>query len=142
MPGLTGGKMSASEEDSKIDLLDTPAAVKKKLKKAFCEPGNVADNGVLSFVRYVLFSLLKPGEKFVVPRSEANGGDVAYETYEDLEASFSKQDLHPADLKAAVEKYLNALLDPIRKVFQEPKLAALAEAAYPNPAKSEFRVEQ
>ncbi|KAH7981981.1 hypothetical protein HPB52_002493 [Rhipicephalus sanguineus] len=44
VPGLSGGKMSSSEEDSKIDLLDTPAAVKKKLKKAFCEPGNLEDN--------------------------------------------------------------------------------------------------
>lgn len=33
VPGLTGGKMSASEEDSKIDLLDNPSNVKKKLKK-------------------------------------------------------------------------------------------------------------
>lgn len=54
--------MSSSEEDSKIDLLDTPAAVKKKLKKAFCEPGNIEDNGLLSFVKYVIFSLFKDGE--------------------------------------------------------------------------------
>jgi tyrosyl-tRNA synthetase len=62
VPGLAGGKMSSSEEDSKIDLLDTPAAVKKKLKKAFCEPGNVADNGVLAFVKHVLFNLFHEGE--------------------------------------------------------------------------------
>jgi tyrosyl-tRNA synthetase len=62
VPGLAGGKMSSSEEDSKIDLLDTPAAVKKKLKKAFCEPGNVTDNGVLAFVKHVLFNLFSQGE--------------------------------------------------------------------------------
>ena len=49
--------MSASEEESKIDLLDTPAQVKKKLKKAFCEPGNIAENGILSFCKHVLFPL-------------------------------------------------------------------------------------
>lgn len=54
--------MSSSEEDSKIDLLDTPSAVKKKLKKAFCEPGNIEDNGLLSFVKHVIFSLFKDGE--------------------------------------------------------------------------------
>ncbi|KFM77047.1 Tyrosine--tRNA ligase, cytoplasmic, partial [Stegodyphus mimosarum] len=53
VPGLTGGKMSSSLEDSKIDLLDSPATVKKKLKKAFCEPGNLEENGVLAFVKYV-----------------------------------------------------------------------------------------
>merc|ERR1712002_317244 len=47
VPGLTGAKMSSSEEDSKIDLLDSASSVKKKLKKAFCEPGNITDNGVL-----------------------------------------------------------------------------------------------
>jgi tyrosyl-tRNA synthetase len=62
VPGLAGGKMSSSEEDSKIDILDTPANIKKKLKKAFCEPGNIADNGVLSFVKHVLYSLYKPGQ--------------------------------------------------------------------------------
>lgn len=49
--------MSSSVEDSKIDLLDSPSALKKKLKKAFCEPGNVKDNGVLSFCQHVLFPL-------------------------------------------------------------------------------------
>ena len=58
VPGLQGTKMSSSDADSKIDLLDTPAALKKKLKKAFCEPGNIADNGILSFCKYVIFPVL------------------------------------------------------------------------------------
>ena len=49
--------MSSSEEDSKIDLLDTPAQVKKKLKMAFCEPGNITDNGLLSFCKHVLYPI-------------------------------------------------------------------------------------
>jgi tyrosyl-tRNA synthetase len=62
VPGLTGAKMSSSEEDSKIDLLDSAANVKKKMKKAFCEPGNVENNGVLAFAKYVLYPLLEPGK--------------------------------------------------------------------------------
>ena len=57
VPGLSGGKMSSSEEDSKIDLLDSAGTVKKKLKKAFCEPGNIADNGILAFVKHVIMPL-------------------------------------------------------------------------------------
>jgi tyrosyl-tRNA synthetase len=57
VPGLTGAKMSSSEVESKIDLLDSVSDVKKKLKKAFCEPGNVTDNGVLAFVKHVLMPL-------------------------------------------------------------------------------------
>ena len=49
--------MSSSEDDSKIDLLDSAAQVKKKLKRAFCEPGNVKENGILSFCQHVLFQL-------------------------------------------------------------------------------------
>ncbi|KAI4553816.1 hypothetical protein MJT46_015996 [Ovis ammon polii x Ovis aries] len=37
VPGLTGSKMSSSEEESKIDLLDRKEDVRKKLKKAFYE---------------------------------------------------------------------------------------------------------
>jgi len=57
VPGLTGGKMSSSEEESKIDLLDGKAQVKKKLGKAFCEEGNISNNGVLAFAKHVLFPL-------------------------------------------------------------------------------------
>lgn len=65
--------MSSSEEDSKIDLLDNAAAVKKKLKKAFCEPGNITDNGVLAFSKHVIFPLLRNDEVFIVPRTAEFG---------------------------------------------------------------------
>ncbi|XP_031626413.1 tyrosine--tRNA ligase, cytoplasmic [Contarinia nasturtii] len=131
VPGLAGGKMSSSEEDSKIDLLDTPAAVKKKLKKAFCEPGNIEDNGLLSFVKHVIFSLFKDGEGFVVSRKPEFGGDVTYTTYQELEESFAKEELHPGDFKLAVENYINRLLSPIRSEFDTPELKALSAKAYP-----------
>ncbi|XP_066991802.1 tyrosine--tRNA ligase, cytoplasmic isoform X2 [Anabrus simplex] len=130
VPGLAGGKMSSSEEDSKIDLLDSAPVVKKKLKKAFCEPGNVADNGLLAFVKHVVFSLLKDGEEYKISRAPENGGDVSFATYEALEMAFSKVEVHPADLKASVEVYLNQLLDPIRKAFQKPELKSLVDKAY------------
>lgn len=49
--------MSSSDPDSKIDFLDPPDAVQRKIKKAFCEEGNVADNGVLAFVEAVLIPI-------------------------------------------------------------------------------------
>jgi len=135
VPGLTGAKMSSSEADSKIDLLDSPSDIKKKLKKAFCEPGNIADNGVLSFCKYVVFPVALKGEKFTINRPEQHGGDISFETYELLEESFGKEEVHPGDLKSAVEKYLNRLLDPVRKVFESPELKKLSLEAYPPPAK-------
>jgi len=136
VPGLTGAKMSSSEEDSKIDLLDSAAAVKKKLKKAFCEPGNIADNGVLSFCKYVVFPVALKGEKFTINRPAEHGGDSIFASFELLEQSFAKEEIHPGDLKGAVEKYLNRLLDPVRKIFESPELKKLSQEAYPPPAKA------
>jgi len=134
VPGLTGSKMSSSDADSKIDLIDSPADLKRKLKKAFCEPGNVADNGILAFTKHVLFPALKLSE-FRACRSDVNGGDLVFSSYNELENSFASSVLHPGDLKGAVEGYLNRLLDPVRAVFATPELKALAAKAYPPPPK-------
>lgn len=151
VPGLAGGKMSSSEEDSKIDLLDSPANVKKKIKRAFCEPGNITDNGLLSFVKHVLFSIFNEDEGFEVIRAPEHGGNVKFMKYEDLEKTFAAEELHPGDLKISVEKYINQLLDPIRKSFDNSFHRELTEKAYPskkdnaqkseeNPDKMELKV--
>merc|ERR1712154_15074 len=106
-----------------------------KLKKAFCEPGNITDNGVLSFCKFVIFPVALKEEKFTVDRDEKNGGNAYFEKFEDLEQAFGKEEIHPGDLKAAVEKYLNRLLDPVRKVFESKELKKLSLNAYPPPAK-------
>lgn len=124
--------MSSSEEESKIDLLDSKEDVKKKLKRAFCEPGNVENNGVLSFVKHVLFPL---NSEFVIKRDEKWGGNKTYTNYEELEKDFADQQVHPGDLKSSVETDLNRLLDPVRKKFDTPELKKLTREAYPELAK-------
>lgn len=57
VPGLKGAKMSSSDSGSKIDFLDTPSDVKKKLKDAACIEGVVEENGVLAFAKAVLFPI-------------------------------------------------------------------------------------
>lgn len=133
VPGLTGDKMSASEEDSKIDLLDSADQLKKKLKKAFCEPGNVETNSILAFCKNVLFPLLK-NEALVIPRSEQYGGPLSFTEYQPLEDAFKNQDIHPGDLKNAATHYLNRLLEPIRQEFQAPEMQDVIRNAYPPPA--------
>uniref|UniRef100_A0AAR2L736 Tyrosine--tRNA ligase n=1 Tax=Pygocentrus nattereri TaxID=42514 RepID=A0AAR2L736_PYGNA len=91
VPGLTGTKMSSSEEESKIDLLDKKDDVKKKLKKAFCEPGNIQNNGILSFVKHVLFPL---SSEFVIKRDPKWGGDKVYTSYEEVEKDFAEEVVH------------------------------------------------
>lgn len=54
VPGLHGGKMSSSDPDSKIDLLDPPETVAKKIRKAIAAPQQVEENGLLAFIEFVL----------------------------------------------------------------------------------------
>ncbi|KAL7676745.1 hypothetical protein ACOME3_002994 [Neoechinorhynchus agilis] len=132
MPGLTGTKMSASEEETKIDLLDSPRVVERKIKKAFCEPGNIKDNGILIFVKYVILPIFKKqdGSGFRVKRTKEFGGDVVYESYNELESAYETQQLHPGDLKKAVTEYINRLLKPIRETFENSELSELKVKAY------------
>lgn len=59
IPGLgEAAKMSSSDADSKIDLLDTAAAVAKKLRGAVCHPKKLEGNGVVAFVEHVIFRAL------------------------------------------------------------------------------------
>ncbi|KAK3711630.1 hypothetical protein QZH41_014060 [Actinostola sp. cb2023] len=141
VPGLTGGKMSASDEDSKIDLLDSASAVKKKVKKAFCEEGNVADNGVLAFAKFVIFPVLaiKGVNAFVIERSEENGGNLTFSDYESLKDTFAKKEIHPLDLKDAVCKVLNSLLEPVRQKFEKPEFKKIKNLAYPEPKKTKTK---
>jgi tyrosyl-tRNA synthetase len=129
VPGLTGDKMSSSVEDSKIDILDPPNVVKKKLKKAFCEEGNIENNGILSFAKYCIFPILD-GRPFVIERKEANGGRITFENYQILESIFAKKELHPGDLKLGVEQFINELLAPIIEKFKSPELMKLVDDAY------------
>ncbi|ORX55675.1 tyrosyl-tRNA synthetase [Hesseltinella vesiculosa] len=134
VPGLQGSKMSSSDPDSKIDFLDAPAVVKKKISKAFCEEGNVEDNGLLAFLKSVFFplkSLNGQTPEFKITRPEKWGGDILYSTYQALEDDFKEKKLHPGDLKAGVTDAINALLEPIRKTFEDPKLIEITNAAYP-----------
>jgi tyrosyl-tRNA synthetase len=84
VPGLMGGKMSSSDPDSKIDFLDAPEAVKRKIKKAFCEEGNVAENGLLAFVKAVLIPISEL-------RLERLRGETGEDTEEGKESTSSQK---------------------------------------------------
>ncbi|KAK5117154.1 hypothetical protein LTR85_008922 [Meristemomyces frigidus] len=137
IPGLQeGGKMSSSDPDSKIDLIDEEQVVRKKLKKAFCPPKQVENNGVLSFVEYVLLpaSALKNNgtPKFVVERRDAE--PLIYSNIADMKKDYADDILSPQTLKPAVTEALLEILGPIRKTFTESKdWQAIEQRAYPPP---------
>jgi tyrosyl-tRNA synthetase len=130
LSGLSGGKMSASDEASKVNLTDSPDEVAEKIDAAYCPMGETEDNGVLEYVEQLVFPILaERGEQFVVERPEKYGGDLVYESYADLEADFISEELHPADLKTATGEYISTVIDPIRTRFDEQ--SDLLAEAYP-----------
>ena len=48
-------------------------------------------------------------------RDEKFGGDLEYESFEELVKDFVSGELHPLDLKKSVAKYLNNILRDVRK---------------------------
>src|SRR3989344_3228005 len=114
LPGLQGSKMSASEEKSKIDLLDSVDAVKNKINNAHC-PIAVENNGVLAFLKYVIMVHKKDNnQELIVKRAEKFGGNIIYNSHEKLEKDYLSKKLHPMDLKNAVSDEVNKLLETIR----------------------------
>lgn len=128
LSGLAGGEMSASDATSKINLTDDPDTVAEKLQDAYCPQGEVTGNGVLEYLQYLVFPILNGrGVPFEIERPEQYGGDLTYETYDDLEADFVAEDLYPQDLKTAAAEYISETIDPIRRRFEDrPELVAQA----------------
>ncbi|HLC37400.1 MAG TPA: tyrosine--tRNA ligase [Candidatus Nanoarchaeia archaeon] len=130
IPGLTGSKMSASEESSKIDLLDDQETVERKVNAAFCPEGEIENNGVLAFFKYVIFTLNNDqGKILLIERPSKFGGNAKYKEYLDLEKDFKNKKIHPLDLKKTLAREINMLLEPIRKEFKD---LDLIKKAYPN----------
>lgn len=129
IPGLIGKKMSASDEKSKVDLLDDEKTINEKLKNAEMVAGD-SNNGVMAFLRYVIMVLKEDhNEKFIIERPEKFGGNLEYLNYEKIEKDFVDKKLHPLDLKNAVAKEIFRLVEPIQK--NRKNLDKLAKLAYP-----------
>lgn len=117
IPGLKKGqeKMSKSDPSSAIFMEDSVQEVNTKIKGAFCPEKTVLGNPILEYIKFLIFPKLGEME---VNRSEDNGGDKTYSSYEELELDFTSGALHPGDLKPAVAKAVNKMLQPVRDHFK------------------------
>ncbi|KAK3359606.1 tyrosyl-tRNA synthetase [Lasiosphaeria hispida] len=134
VPGLHGAKMSSSDPDSKIDLLDAPEVVTKKIKKAEAAPKVAEGNGLLAFTEFVLLpaSSLHGSGEFIVERERDGLEPLVYKDAAQMQADYQNDILTPQLLKPAVSKALNTLLAPIQAAYQANKeWRAIALKAYP-----------
>lgn len=125
--GLEEGqeKMSKSKPDSAIFMEDSEDDVKRKIKKSYCPPGIVEGNPCLDYLKHIVFQKM---DKFEITRTPENGGDKTYTNYEDLEKDFVDGKLHPGDLKPALAKAINSIIEPVRQHFKtNPKAKELFE---------------
>lgn len=127
LSGLKEGqeKMSKSDPMTAIFMEDSEEEVRAKIGKAFCPEKVAAGNPCLEYIKYIVFGSL--GE-FLVERPEKYGGNKHYKVYEDIEKDFVEGNLHPNDLKPALAKSINKIIQPIRDHFtHDPEARKLFE---------------
>lgn len=138
VPGLSGGKMSSSDPKSKVDLLDDPATIHKKIAKAYCAPGKIEGNGILAFIQHVLLpysQLQSPDGKTaaisVVLRDQTE--PTTFSSFAEVTEAYAADHLTPQLAKQIVEESLIKLTTSIRHQFDTDKeWQRIADAAYSN----------
>ena len=78
IPGLNNAKMSSSDEDSKIDLLDSPAQIQKKLSRSFFDPETCEESALLLLIKHTAM-LIESDGSFRIERCQENGGNVQFQ---------------------------------------------------------------
>jgi tyrosyl-tRNA synthetase len=109
-------KMSKSKPDTAIFMTDTEQEIRKKINKAYCPEKQVAENPLMEYCRYMIFEKFP---EFRIERPEKYGGDISYAGYLELARAYETGELHPMDLKAGVAKYVEELVSPVRKHFED-----------------------
>lgn len=114
------GKMSSSDKTTMFPLHSDPETIKEVLNNAYCPAEQVEENPVIEICQYFIFGA---DRTLQIERPEEYGGDVEYETLQDLKEDFKSGELHPQDLKNGVAQQVVKNFEPVRERFkEEPEL--------------------
>ncbi len=113
-------KMSKSKPDTAIFMTDSQSEIQRKIGKAYCPEGTILENPILEYCKYILFEKYS---QITVERPKKWGGNMEFGSYDELEKTYAKKELHPMDLKAATASYLNTLIKPVRDKLEKSKKA-------------------
>jgi tyrosyl-tRNA synthetase len=116
---MIASKMSKSKPKTCIFVHDSDQEIRKKIRKAYC-PEKDVKNPILDYTQHILFRAFN---SINITRPRKYGGDILFESYEELEDSYRKGELYPLDLKNTVAELLIKLIRPIREHFEKNKYA-------------------
>ncbi len=109
-------------ENTEYFVLDDPKQHgKAKMKRAFCEPGNLAFCPPIALASF--FALQHGPGVVAITRTAENGGDVTYHTADAIAADFASGALHPGDLKEFAGKTMSDVLQRITDVTKDKEVA-------------------
>ena len=109
-------KMSKSKPEGAIFMTDTDTEVAHKIKNAYCPPESEIDNPVLEYFKYIVFMKHNSIE---IQREEKFGGNLSINSYQELAEKYIKGEIYSLDLKSNLTRYINEMLEPVRKHFRE-----------------------
>ena len=126
--GLNEGqeKMSKSDPDSAIFMEDSQQDINRKIKRAFCRPQEVQGNPIVDYIKHIAFPYLKLENKpFVIEKQKYSNFEETrtYNDYISFEKDYLDGVLHPSEIKPALTREINRLLEPIREHFKTNKKA-------------------
>jgi len=127
-----------AEADVNLYATDKEVEVNKKVKKAFCEPANVDFCPPIAIVA----ELIALQGDFAVARKPDNGGDKAYAEVAALREDFASGALHPGDLKPALGRAVNQLLEKVRAGLKDSAEAQKALKDLDNYAKAQSKAQK
>lgn len=110
-------KMSKSKPHTAIFVHDSKEEIKKKVLAAFCPEKN-PENPVLEYCKHLIF---RKFGRMKVERPARFGGEIEFFTFDELETAYKKGEVHPLDLKNAVAKNLDLMIQPVREHFEKGK---------------------
>ncbi len=108
--------MSKSDPDSAIFMEDSVKDVERKIKLGFCPEKIVAGNPIMDYARYIIFPAFENKIEIQI-RKENEYIERTYTSIDEFEKDYISGEIHPGDLKPAVAKAINKLLQPVRDHF-------------------------
>ncbi|WUR03964.1 tyrosine-tRNA ligase (YARS1) [Vairimorpha necatrix] len=116
IPGLNSEKMSSSDKDSKIDLLDTEEEIKKKISHC-----NLENEGLMSLFKCIIYPYCDIYNLDVIVSNKKY-------SFKELSEDFKKNKLNGNSLKNTAAEIIEKIVKPIRTAMMEE--SDIIEKAY------------